>query len=266
MLKGLRSAETAMNIQLNKLNVLANNLANVNTTGFKQVLTEVVERVPDATARGAPQGPSPATPVGGTGAATPGAGNAASLRDLVLDVRAPVDLTPGPLRTTGEPTHLALRGDGFFKVQRDGREFYTRNGNFTIDARRRLVTRSGDPVLGTGGPIELPDGELRITGDGRVLVDGAQVARLAVVRFDDPGLLRHVGGSLLDKPAKMPAQPVPGDEVEVLQGMLEESNADPVKTMVAMIAAQRAFQLEAKVLQNADHVLGKAVNELSRKA
>ncbi len=262
MLKGLRSAETAMNIQLNKLNVLANNLANVNTTGFKQVLTEVVERVPDATARPG----TTAAPAAGGAASPATAGTAARGKDLVLDVRAPIDLTQGPLRRTGEPTHVALRGDGFFKVRHRGREFYTRSGDFTIDARRRLVTRSGDPVLGTGGPIELPDGELRITGDGRVLVDGAQVARLAVVRFDDPGLLRHVGGSLMDRPAKMPARPVPENEVEVVQGMLEESNADPVKTMVAMIAAQRAFQLESKVLQNADHVLGKAVNELSRKA
>ncbi len=257
MLKGLRSAETAMNIQLTKVNVLANNLANVNTTGFKRVLSEVVERTPPDTQPGASPGTTPPVPTGLAGR---------TVRDLILDVRAPIDMTQGPLRQTGEPTHVALRGEGFFKIQRDGREYYTRDGNFTIDARRRLVTQAGDPVLGTGGPIELPDGEIRIDTDGTITVDGAQVGRLAVVTFDDPGLLRHMGGSLMSRPEKMAARPVPEQEVQVEQGMLEESNADPVETMVAMIAAQRAFQLESKVLQNADRILGKAVNDLSRKA
>ena len=258
MLKGLRSAETAMNIQLTRSSVLANNLANVNATGFKQVLTQVVEQMRQDT-DGAPAAPQE-TAAAGT------QGRSRGIRDLVLDVRAPVDMSQGTLRETGRPTDFALQDEGLFRVSRDGDEFYTRNGAFMLDAQRRLSTPDGALVLGDGGPLEIPEGELSVAADGGVRVGGVEVGRLSVVAFDDPGRLHHVGGSLLAAPEGVTAKPLAADKVRVSQGMLEESNANPIDTMVAMIAAQRAFEMDAKVLQEADRTLDKAVNQLSRTA
>jgi len=256
VLKGLRSSETAMNIQLTRTNVLANNLANVNATGFKQVLTQVVEQMRQE------QGVEAARPADAAAAA----GRSRSARDLILDLRAPVDMSQGTLRETGRPTDLALQDEGLFRVSQGGKEYYTRNGAFTLDAQRRLTTSDGALVQGDGGPLEIPEGELSVGADGGVRVGGVEVGRLAVVAFDDPGLLHHVGGSLLAAPEGVTAQPLAADKVRVAQGMLEESNANPIDTMVAMIAAQRAFEMDAKVLQEADRTLDKAVNQLSRTA
>jgi flagellar basal body rod protein FlgG len=262
VLKGLRSAETAMNIQLTRTNVLANNLANVNATGFKQVLTQIVEQMRQETDGGATDAAT-ATDGAATAAA---AGRGRSIRDLVLDVRAPVDMSQGTLRETGRPTDLAFQDEGLFRVVRDGQEYFTRNGAFTLDAQRRLSTSDGALVQGEGGPLEIPEGELSVGADGGVRVGGVEVGRLSVVAFDDPGRLHHVGGSLLAAPAGVTAKPLAADKVRLVQGMLEESNANPIDTMVAMIAAQRAFEMDAKVLQESDRTLDKAVNQLSRTA
>lgn len=250
MLKGLRTAETAMNIQLNRTNVQANNLANVDSVGFKKVLTQVTER-----------GPGDATDAAAGRRAVPG-----NVRDLILDVRAPIDTTQGALRETGRATDLALRGEGFFRVRRDGREFLTRSGAFTLDAQRRLTTMSGDPVLGAGGPVQLPEGELLVRRDGAILVDGNEVDRLAVATVNDPGRLRHVGETYLEAPDDARARPLAADEVSVEQGMLEQSNVNPIDAMVAMIAAQRAFEMGAKVLQSEDRTLDHAINKLASRA
>ena len=252
MLKGLRAAETAMNIQLTKTNVLANNLANVDTAGFKQVLTQVSER--GAPGTGAPSGETRDPAV------------SRALIDQILDLRAPIDMTQGPLRETGRTHDVALQGEGLFKVRLDGAEFYTRNGSFSLDEQRKLVTGDGAQVLGAGGSIEIPEGELVIRGDGMVLVDGTEVDRLSVVTFADTARLRHMGGSAFSAPADMPSKPMQAEDVRMAQGVLEGSNANPIDTMVGMIAAQRAFEMEAKVLQATDRSLDKAVNELSRKA
>jgi len=248
VLKGLRAAETAMNIQLTKTNVLANNLANVDTAGFKQVLTQVTEMT-DADLNQSERAPAQQ-----------------GLIDQILDLRAPIDMTQGQLRETGRTFDVALQGDGLFKITKDGREHFTRNGSFSLDAERKLSTQDGGIVQGAGGPITIPDGEVVIRGDGMILVDGAELERLSIVGFEDSRLLRHVGGSVFSAPDDMPAKTLAADEVRVAQGMLERSNANPIDTMIGMIAAQRAFEMEAKVLQASDRTLDKAVNELSRKA
>lgn len=254
MLKGLRSAETAMNIHMNRTSVLANNLANVGSVGFKQVLTQVVENGP-ATTPDIPEGDGDRLTL-----------TALNPRDSILSVRAPIDMTQGVLRETGDATDVALQSEGFFKVSQDGRDYYTRNGDFGLNAQRQLVTGNGALVQGSGGPVSIPEGEFLITETGGIEVNGAEVGALAVMKFEDTGYLRQVGGSLFSAPEDLPAQAVPREQIRMAQGMLEESNANPIDTMVAMIAAQRAFELESKVLQASDRTLDKAVNELSRKA
>ena len=246
MLKGLRAAETAMNIQLTRTNVLANNLANADTAGFKQVLTQVTET-----------------------AAAAATGESVGVRTVdgrSLELTAPLDTTQGTLRETGRTLDVALMGDGYFKVARDGQTYYTRNGSFSLDAERRLVTADGSQVQGEGGPITLPEGEIVVRPDGAILVDGVELDRLSVSGFEAPENLLPMGDSAFKASESMAAKAVDSDEVRIAQGMLEDSNADPIDTMIAMIAAQRAFELEAKILQSSDNTLDKAVNELSRKA
>jgi flagellar basal-body rod protein FlgF len=252
VLKGLRTAETAMNIQLTRTNALANNLANVNTTGFKRMLTQVVE---ESSQNATPQGPE--------------LGNENRLQipgDRILNVRAPIDDTQGTLRETGAPLDLAITGDGMFKIRSNGQEFYTRNGSFSLNENRQLVTSGGDLVMGSGGPIALPNGEIMVRRDGTILVDDAEVTQIAMVKFDDIGSLNHVGNSLMAAPQGVAAQPMPAESVEIAQGMLENSNVNPIDTLVGMIAAQRAFEMQSKVLQAEDRTLDKAINQLSSKA
>ena len=258
MLKSLRTAETGMNIQLTRTNVLANNLANANATGFKQMLVQVTEQ---AAVRSAGDGlPQPVAAESAAGETSAPALD--SIRDVILDCRAPIDMSQGELRHTGHSTDVALHGPGLFKVQRDGQEFYTRNGSFTLDQNRRLTTSSGDLVLGTGGPIEIPDGELQIGTDGVLTVGGAEVGRLAVVSIEDTGMMAHLGDGLMSAPEGTPATAMAAGEFEVRQGMLEGSNVNPIDTLVAMISAQRAFEIESKMVQAADRTLDKSVNEL----
>ncbi len=248
MLKGLRTAEKAMNIQLNRTNVLANNLANANSVGFKQLLMNVSEQEQDVRA-------SSITPE-----------NMNVTRDMVLNVQSPLDMRQGALRETGNVTDVAIRGEGFFKVNRDGTEFYTRNGSFTINSQRQLITMNGDTVQGTSGTLTVPDGILVIGENGTLTVDGQSVGKLDLYAFENTADLELIGESRYKVSEDVEARKLKGTEVDLAQGMLEQSNVNTIDTMVAMIAAQRAFELESKVLESADRTLDKAVNELARKA
>lgn len=247
MLKGLRTAEKAMNIQLNRTNVLANNLANANSVGFKQLLMNVSEKIQDGPKQIAPE-------------------NLSLTRDIVLNVQSPLDMRQGTLRETGNVTDVAIRGDGFFKVSRDGADFYTRNGSFTINSQRQLITMNGDTVQGTSGPLTIPDGTLAISENGTLTVGGQSVGKLELYTFENTADLKHVGESRFMVSEDVEAKKLKAEEVSIAQGMLEQSNVNTIETMIAMIAAQRAFELESKVLEAADRTLDKAVNELARKA
>lgn len=253
MLRSLQMAKKAMQIQQSRVDVLANNLANAATTGFRQVLTQV-------------QDP------GATGANNPGADGMALPQGLVttnsavdrLVVGNATDARRGAIMSTGNGTDVALKSRGYFVVQDpEGNELYTRAGNFHLDQSGRLVTPGGDQVQSTGGPIEVGRGTLEILDDGTVTVDGAARGRLRVVDFATPARLVHRGDSLLAAPEDMAAEDVPATEVAALQGHLEGSNVDPVRTLVDMIAAQRAFEVQSKVLQASDENLQKSVNNLS---
>ncbi len=266
MLRSLREAELAMRVQQARIETLANNLANVDATGFKQVLSRVSQGPDPSTMGGADGGTTPAASslpavTGERGLARPGGGLPAPDD---LRVRTFLDPRPGPLRETGRPTDIAVRGDGYLVVQRGDRELFTRGGALRLDEQRRLVDGAGNPVLGTGGPLRLEGETLEIRPDGTVLTDGAEAGRLRLVRFEDPSRLAHRGDGLLAAPEDMPPQEAGLAEAELVQGCLEGSNVDPIDTLVAMIAAQRAFEIETKVIQSEDQTLDRSVNELGR--
>jgi flagellar basal-body rod protein FlgF len=281
VLRSLNTAEDGMAIQQLRIQTLANNLANVDATGFKQILTRVQSE--GATALGAVdqagEGTQPertaaeiTAEAAGAAVGTTDPSAAAGLRRdawtwspvTAPRLEAATDMRPGPLRNTGRATDLALLGDGFFVVQDGDLETYTRNGAFTLDGEGRLSTADGKPVLGDGGPLKLSGGEFAVGRDGTVLVGGAEVGRLRVVSFSDPARLQHVGSGRLRSTADMAPRSLPADEVRIEQGRLEGSNVDPIRTLVDMIAAQRAFEIGARVVQAADQTLDHSVNELGR--
>ena len=257
MLRTLRTASEAMHRDQARVDTLANNLANAATTGFRQVLTRVAEADsgPPGGRDALDQLPPDAGPAGRA------VGDQAWLPRRDLDMSQMLDTRPGPLQSTGRATDVALSGPGFLVVQDpEAGELYTRDGALQLDPTGLLVNGSGLPVQGEGGPINAAGGVLAIAGDGTVTVGGQLRGRLRVVDFAAPENLTPRGDGLLAAPAAAAAAAVEPDQVTVVQGHLEGSNVDPVRTLVDMIAAQRAFEIGTKVLQANDEMLGKSVN------
>jgi len=213
---------------LQRQDVLANNLANASTTGFRAEMQAFR-----------------AVPVRGDGAST---------RVYALESTIGSDTRAGPLQQTGRGLDVAAQDKAWFSVQAlDGTEAYTRNGAFQVSAEGQLVTGSGLPVLGDGGPITLPagaavevaaDGSLSATvGNGRPQPAG----RLKLVTPEAP-LLRGTDGLFRGAEGDLTADPA----ARVQGGTLEGSNVNPIETMVAMIAAARQFEQQMKMLQGAE--------------
>ena len=251
MLRTLLTARQAMHLEQTRIDTLANNLANVATAGFRQVLNTVSERLP---ASGRPAQDSGL------------AGNPLSRRTgKTLSMSHAIDLRPGPLQSTGRGTDVALSGRGFFVVQDDeGNELFTRDGSFRLDETGQLVTPGGLAIQGTGGPINAAGGKITVDTDGTITVGGTNRGRLRLVTFDQAQNLEHRGDGLLRASESLSPTDIEPGATTVMQGYLEGSNVDPVRTLVDMIAAQRAFEVESKVLQANDEMLGKSVNTLGR--
>jgi len=261
LIRSLDTAHRAMQLEQVRIDALANNLANINTAGFRQVLTRVEEK-------GAPgpdslDNPEMQQATAARGRRVPGGGSGwAPARPL--EMFQTTDTRNGPVRATGRDTDVALMSRGFFVIQDEGGERYTRDGSFTVDKDKQLTTPDGLAVLGDGGPIKLEGNSFSIESDGTVLVDGNSVGRLKVVDFPDTSLLEHAGESLMRGIDGAQPEPVPAEEIVVSQGHLEGSNVSAIETLVAMISAQRAFEVEAKVLTAEDEMLSKSVNHLPK--
>lgn len=258
MLRSLQTAAKAMHLEQTRIDYLANNMANLDATGFKQVLSRVAEaQAVDPAAAATTPAAAPPPPV------VSGLGRWPQQRELYM--YPGLDLRQGDLEPTGRGTDVAVQGEGFFVVQdAGGNEFYTRAGGFALDDQHRLVTEQGYVVQGTGGEVVIDGRDFGIAEDGTVSVDGTSPGKLRVVTFADPQRLEHRGDGLMKAPDDMPATDMPENTTTVAQGFLERSNVDAVQTLVAMIEAQRAFEVAGKVLQTNDELLGKSTNQLGR--
>lgn len=224
------------------MEITANNLANMSTAGFK-VERPALEAVQERPARHA-DGPRPISFVGEWA--------------MVRDFR------PGALEVTGRPLDVAIKGDGFFAVQVDGEERYTRDGRFAMDPDGRLTTASGRPVLDeAGGEIVLNPEARPPTIDERGVIsqDGAEVARLGVVNFDDLATLEKSGDGLFAA-GGAPAQPM--DAPRLQQGYAERSNVTPVLEITRMIEIQRAYQSVTRMINTEEDMKRRAVERLGR--
>jgi flagellar basal-body rod protein FlgF len=176
-----------------------------------------------------------------------------------------INFEQGELRYTGLKTDVALEGSGFLEVQlSDGTTAYTRDGELHIDAYGQLVTKQGDPVIGTGGPIQVDLNnykELSISSTGEVSQGTDLKGQLRVVDFNEPGLLTPITrGNFLSRDPRLQARDA--SNTTFRQGFLEVANTSPVAEMAEMITAMRAFEVNQRVIQAHDERLGRVVSEL----
>jgi flagellar basal-body rod protein FlgF len=222
---GYYAACAGLAAQTQALELVANNLANLGTAGY---------RGQQATFRSL---------VAGGGAVSLNPLNAAVNNFGVLS-GSRTDLASGSLIATGNPLDVAVAGIGFFEVQSADGVVYTRNGGFHETPAGLLVTAQGDAVLGEQGPITLPSGAVAISADGTVSVDGAVVDKLRVAEFSPSTSLSALGNAMYAAPK---GSALPAASSSVRQGMIEDSNVSPVEGVVQLISIQR----NAEMLQRA---------------
>jgi len=231
MNSGFYAAFAGFTAKMQALDVLANNLANAGTSGFKgqhefyKAVTASLGVTPLSTLNRA-------------------------INDYGVLGGAAVDLSQGNIEQTGNSLDLAIQGRGFFAIQTPAGVRYTRNGSFQLDPQGRLVDCAGDPVLGDQGPLQVPPGQVSVGPDGTVSVAGALVGKLRLVEFAAPSQLTPEGATRFNAPAGA-ARPSTGSVVD--QGALEQSNVNPVESSVSLILIQRqaeSLERALSVFQN----------------
>jgi flagellar basal-body rod protein FlgF len=240
MNSGFYSAYAGFAARMDELELVANNLANVNTTGFRAEH----EFFRSFSAKLAGETPLPAM-------ITVSQAVQRTANQFGLLGGSRTDLSQGNLQMTGNDTDLALEGPGFFAVQTKNGLRYTRDGGFRLDKNRNLVTQQGDQILsqqpnGRPQPIQIPNGTPTISSDGSVSVDGALVAKLRIEEFPPSTQLQKEGDNYFTSPAVAAAKPAVNTTVR--QGSLETSNSDPIRGAVTLIDLQRTAQIMEKAL------------------
>jgi flagellar basal-body rod protein FlgG len=247
MIRGIYISAVGMLPNKLKIDVVANNLANISTAGFKRdnIFIRIFKNASSEISR------SGGSELSG------------------LDITEYTDFSQGALRRTGNPFDLAINGIGFFVIETANGLRYTRNGNFTVSPDGILITMDGNPVLGSGGRIYIPDlhrlssASVKITENGEIYVDNQFVDKLRIVWFENPSKLKKEFSTSFSAPPDL-RELKPGDnEFKIYQGFLEESNVNAVAEMVKMIEANRSYESDSKVIQHQDETLEKA-NELGK--
>jgi flagellar basal-body rod protein FlgF len=226
-----------------ELDVLANNVANMDTNGFKRRSTIFQEFV-SGTAR-ADSFKSADKPV-----------------SFVWDKGTALQFTQGTVERTGNPLDVAVRGDALFSVTAPGGERYTRNGSFEINAKGQLVTSDGFPLVSDQGPVNFTaqDTDIRIAPDGTITTAQGNKGKLKLVTFADPQTLRNEGRNLFS--STKPGQPA-GKDSMVEQGAVEKSNVRSVIEMTRLIEINRTYQNIATMMQRTDELRSKAIMRLA---
>jgi flagellar basal-body rod protein FlgG len=243
-----------MEAQQTKISVISNNLANVNTTGFKKSRADFQDLLyQDSRIVGSKSTQDTRIPTGtqvGHGVRTAG----------VTKI-----YTTGDINKTGNELDLAIRGPGFFRIRmQDGDITYTRAGAFKLDGEGRVVTSDGKPLA---SELVVPEGteEISVGEDGTVTAytgdsdEGEEIGTIELARFINPAGLESLGSNLHDRTASSgePIVGLPGQNGmgKLSQGFLEDSNVSTMKEMVNMISAQRAYETNSKAVQAADRML-----------
>ena len=263
MVKGLYTAHTGMVNEMKRLDILANNLANADTTAYKKEGTtsrtfadEMSYRIKDSSNMKIPK----------------------QLGDITYGVhlgQVYTDYSTGNFKVTDNATDLAIEGNGFFAVSFTDKQGntsvkYTRDGSFTINKDGYLVTKDGDYVLNQNGALNTdpnsriqldPNAKVTIDEQGNIYQNDVQVATIGVVDFDDYNYIAKYGENLYD--LEQGAQ-ITASTAKVKQGCIEGSNVNVVDEMVKMITISRAYQAGQKVINTVDETLDKTVNQVGK--
>jgi len=232
-----------------RMQVISNNLANINTSGFKKdkgrfqiidspdSIKEDLEKKSISTGKQQPP--------------------------LWLQFETITDFSAGPLKHTGNPFDLALEGDGFFCIKTEQGTQYTRNGNFSLDQDGMLVTMDGLPVLGEGGPINIEGDTFTVGVKGNISVDGNLVDTIKIVGFEKPDALEKTENSLFAIADKNEVESK-AENTGVSQGFIELSNVNAIRMMTEMIEVLRGYESYQKAIKTADEANAKAINDVGR--
>ena len=235
--------------QSQRLETIANNLANVDSAGFKRDLAIFQARYAEEIEQGLD---------------FPGSRSINEVGGGVMVAGTLTDFSPGTLKRTEIPTDLAIQGDGFFMVQKEGQPYLTRAGNFLLDPTGTLTTQQGYPVLNDSGqPVRIDPsvGPWQVTSDGGIQQAG-DTQYLALVRPLSLGDLAKTGENLF-RPLAEPVR-VPAGERRVAGGYLELSGVRPTSEMMEMIEASRAFEANVNLIKSQDEMFGSLVGRLLR--
>ncbi len=281
MLRGIYTGASGMVAQMHRMDVLSNNLANVDVTGYKRDTSiskafpeMLIRRLNDSGLYKFPFGSVEVGPIVGK------LGTGVEYNELYTVFEQ------GALKETENPFDLALDGDGFFSVDTIYGERFTRNGTFVLGKEGLLLTKNGMPVNGENGPIQIKKNNFVIDSQGRVFQNGAfsddpqrlvsmeenewesmeLVDTLKIVEFPRPRYLQKQGDSFwMDTVESGPATLMSLEtRPKVYQGFLEASNVNPVREMVNLIEVNRAYEANQKSIQTQDTLAGKLINEAIR--
>jgi flagellar basal-body rod protein FlgG len=244
MNSGMYSAVSGNIASMQRMDVITNNLANINTSGYKKdrmIFDSLLNSAKNPTL---PAGSMTDNPV---------------LTGFTIET----DFSAGPQKQTGNPLDLSLDGDGFFVVNTPQGKAYTRQGNFHIDAGGRLVTADGYELQGSGGPLTVKGGNISIDSQGGVFVDGVQAGTIDIADFPRPYQLQKIGSALF-VPSGAETAEQPAANTRIVQGAIEGSNVQPIQEMVTLMANTRFYEQCVKTIQSYDQMAAKAANELGK--
>ena len=244
---GVYLSAAGAHAQSHRMQVLSNNLANVDTPGFKPQQTILQSRFAEMIEQGV-------TPAGMGGADDIGGG--------VTIQKTQTHLGPGPMKSTGRETDFAIHdNDSFFVIQRGEQQLLTRAGNFLFDSSGRMVNDAGDAVVAADGRgIQIEPGVPFAVEPQGVIRQGDSVWELMVARPKSMGDVSHLGGNQFKPLAEFDLVPKP--DRKVVAGMLEQSAVRPTAAMMELIETSRVYEANVRMIQNQDNVMGTLINRV----
>lgn len=251
MIRGVYTAATGMLVQELKADTITNNLANINTPGYKKdqvavsSFPEVLLHRIDAV-KGSEKG---AKPIG-----------TFSYGAMVEEWQ--VDWSVGILEETGNPLNFALNGPGFFTLETPEGLAVTRNGAFQVNEEGFLTNSHGQPILGMNGPIFLGTSDFQVAADGTITIQGEYVDQLLITQVDNPQGLRKAGHDLYYVTDQVQAGMLEPEQVKVQQGYLEKPNINVVNEIIDLLAVRRVYEANQKIIQTQDEALAKGASEI----